>query len=112
MPGWEQWGHPNEGGDSPQFPLSCKDARDWLRWELRKRKLTKCAGNNSQLDLQHRELVSASGPLFPGTKSVEKLKYPRGAKLTNENDFWRAYCLWYPDAARRESYGANPWRRV
>jgi hypothetical protein len=50
MHGWEQRSHPNEGGQKPQFPLSCKDARDWLRWELRKRKLTKCAGNNSQLD--------------------------------------------------------------
>jgi hypothetical protein len=103
MHGWEKLSHPVEGGQNPQFPLSCKSAQSWLMWELRKRKLTKNAGVNSQVDLQHPKLVDASGPLFTGMKSVRKdLKYPRGAKLTSDNQFWRAYRLWYPDEASQQ----------
>jgi hypothetical protein len=43
--------------------------------------------------------VDAFGPLFPGKKNIKALKYPRSAKLLSENDFWRAYSLWYPDEA-------------
>jgi hypothetical protein len=88
--------HPLQGGEDPAFPANRGVARKWLGWELRSRKLTKCGGDNSWPDLP--KLVDdKQEPLFPGKKSISELKW--GNLHYENNDFWQAYCRWYPTAA-------------